>query len=214
LSNKDIFIIGFGGHYKVIQDALDDNKKYVKGVISLDPQPQSDQNKKSFLYYSDTDFRQNIKPENVMLVNAIGFTPKKSIRKQLFLEYKELGYKFLTIASSSSVISSLSKLEEGTQILFRSSVMADSFIGANTIINNAAHIDHDCHIGAHNHIAPGAILCGSVVTGENVFIGAGSIILPNLDIGNNTLVQAGAVVSINVPADSTIFRNGKIKKNK
>lgn len=211
--NKDIFFIGYGGHYQVLKDALGDENKKVKGIISTQLKSQSYSEEASLLFYSDRDFQLNIDPENVLLINAIGFVPNQLTRKELFIKYKKLGYKFLNITAGTSFISSLSSLCEGVQVLFQSSVMANVQIGENTIVNNAAHIDHDCNIGAHNHIAPGATLCGTIHTGDNVFIGAGSTILPDIRIGSNSLIQAGAVVSFDIPENSTIYRDGKLKNN-
>jgi UDP-perosamine 4-acetyltransferase len=64
----------------------------------------------------------------------------------------------------------------------------------NVLVNTAASIDHDCRIGAHSHIAPGATLCGAVEVGRGTHIGTGARILQGVRIGRACLVPAGAVV--------------------
>jgi UDP-perosamine 4-acetyltransferase len=61
-------------------------------------------------------------------------------------------------------------------------------------------IDHDCNVGAHVHIAPGAALSGNVRIAIGAHIGTGATIIQSTRIGAWSLVGAGAVVIRNVPA--------------
>ena len=63
-------------------------------------------------------------------------------------------------------------------------------------------IEHECIIGDFSHIAPGAVLCGSVSIGKGSFIGANSVIKQGIKIGNNVTIGAGSVV-INDILDNT-----------
>ena len=67
------------------------------------------------------------------------------------------------------------------------------------LINTAASVDHDCRIGAHVHVAPGAVLSGSVTVEEQVHIGVGAVVVQGVTIGAGSLIAAGAVVSADVP---------------
>jgi len=64
----------------------------------------------------------------------------------------------------------------------------------NVLINTGAQIDHDCKIGDHCVIAPGAILCGEVTLGEGCFVGAGAIIIEGVELEAGTFVPAGTLV--------------------
>jgi len=82
----------------------------------------------------------------------------------------------------------------GTVIMAGAVVNPATLIGGNSIINTCASVDHDCRVGSHVHIAPGATLCGGVVVGDGAFVGAGATIIPNLTIGAGAVVAAGATV--------------------
>ena len=48
-------------------------------------------------------------------------------------------------------------------------------IGANSIVNTRASVDHDCRIGETVHIAPGVTLSGAVTIGDGTHIGTGAV---------------------------------------
>jgi acetyltransferase-like isoleucine patch superfamily enzyme len=62
------------------------------------------------------------------------------------------------------------------------------------VVNSAASVDHDCWIGAHAFIAPGAVLCGGVHVGAGALIGAGAVIVPGVSIGEDAVIGAGAII--------------------
>jgi hypothetical protein len=79
-------------------------------------------------------------------------------------------------------------ISDGNQFLAFSYIGANSRLGQNILVNTGAQIDHDCKIGDHCVISPGAILCGGVELGVACFIVEGV----KLDAG--TFVPAGTLV--------------------
>lgn len=55
-------------------------------------------------------------------------------------------------------------------------------------------MEHDCRVGACTHISPRAVLCGTVLVGEESHIGAGAVVRNNLRVCSHTVVGAGSVV--------------------
>ena len=72
--------------------------------------------------------------------------------------------------------------------------VAGARIGAGTIINTGAIVEHGCRVGAFTHCATGAILCGDVTVGNDAHIGAGSVIRQGVTLEDGVIVGAGAVV--------------------
>ncbi len=62
-------------------------------------------------------------------------------------------------------------------------------------------------MGDHVHVASGALLCGSVIVGNNCHSGAGSLIRQGISIGNNVVVGAGAVVVKDVTDNRVVAGN-------
>ena len=68
----------------------------------------------------------------------------------------------------------------------------------NAIVNTRAVADHDCRIGAHVHLAPGAVLSGGVIVGNGTHVGTGAGVIQGVRIGKGCLVAAGAAVTVDV----------------
>ena len=67
-------------------------------------------------------------------------------------------------------------------------------IGDNCIINSGAIVSHDSVLANHVHIAPGAILGGSVKVGEKSLIGMGSTVYFGISIEESCIVTNGVNV--------------------
>jgi len=83
-------------------------------------------------------------------------------------------------------------------------IQPDATIGAHSIINTAASVDHDCIVGDFVHIAPGVHLCGGVTLDDGVLLGVGVSVAPNVEIGPWSTAGAGAVCMVDVPRDTTV----------
>ena len=55
-------------------------------------------------------------------------------------------------------------------------------------------MDHDCVVGSHCHIAPGAVISGGVVVEDEVHIGTGASVIQSLIIRKAAVVGAGSVI--------------------
>lgn len=199
--NKPIYIVGAGGHAKVLLECLQKNTEIrIWGFLEIDKKligscildiPVYDQN----------EVLSNLNPHDVLLANGIGSTDIPSLRRKQFEMLKKQGYDFCSLFHSTCYYSQDVMMSEGVQLLARSTILTGTRIGCNTIINTSASIDHDCDIGNHVHIAPGVVLSGGVRIGNNCHIGTGAKIIQGVCVGENSVVAAGAVVIRNVSAD-------------
>ncbi len=212
LNALPIILIGGGGHASVLADILLSQGKKILAIISPDEidQRQVFRNIPRFKEDKDT---LSFKPDDVLLVNGIGMMPKSNLRQSITQYFESLGYRFGTVIADSAVVSSFAVIEEGAQILPCAIVNAGACIGKHTIVNSGALVEHDCEIGAHNHIAPKAVLCGQVKTEEGVFVGANATIIQNLQISHSSVIGAGATVTQSVSSKTIVFgARGTTKK--
>ena len=91
-------------------------------------------------------------------------------------------------------------LEPGCFIAALAVVAPGARIGLCGIVNHGAVVDHDVHVGAWSHIAPGASLGGGAQVGERVLVGAGARVLPGVRVADGVVIGAGAVVHGDVEA--------------
>lgn len=153
--------------------------------------------------------------EDIVLVNAIGSVPNQlSLRMDVYEEFINSGYRFRKVIAKSAIVSNQAILDEGVQVL-NGAIVNDCIIGANTIINTGAIVEHSVSIGRHSHVAPGATICGGVEIGDKVHIGAGATVIQGVTIADKSIVGAGSVVTQNLstgdihyPAKSFIKKGG------
>lgn len=116
--------------------------------------------------------------------------------------------------------------ERYTQLFHQQSYIAkSSFIEAGVLIEPAAVVSSQTHIGFgasvkrgvlvghHNKIGdfvdlnPGVVLSGNVNVGKGCVIGSGAIISDNITIGENCMIGAGSVVTKDIPAGVVAYGN-------
>ena len=196
MSDKPVILLGSGGHAKVCIDTLRALGRTVLGI--LDPYSKLD----SLLGVSILGADEIIKrydPSKIEVVNGMGALPGSDARYILFKKIKLQGYYFAILKHPSAVVSDSAILHEGVQVMAGAIIQSSSSIGVNTIINTRVSIDHDCEIGMHSHLAPGAILSGGVFVGTQTFIGAGVSVIQNISIGDQCVIAAGSTVYKNIP---------------
>lgn len=211
--DKEIYVLGSGGHASVLVDILKQNEIIISGLFSPDIDfaraalsgiPIFANEDKIFERCCDT----------IILVNGVGSLPGTELRVKLFNKFSAQGYSFLQVISKQSIISAFAKLGKGVQVMPGAIIQAGAVIGDNTIINSGAIVEHDCIIGAHNHIAPGVTLSGQVKTGDYVHIGTGANVIQCISIDDKAIIGAGANVTKDVPFASTVFGIRSEIKNK
>lgn len=154
----------------------------------------------------------NYPPTNVALTVGVGSAQDTTLRTQLFCELKSEEFDFPPIVHPNAFVASKVSINSGVQIMAGAVIQPGTTVSENIIVNTNASIDHDCEIGAHTHIAPGATLSGEVSTGERVHVGTGASIIQGVDIGNRSVVGAGAVVTEDVPSDSLVIGVPAVQK--
>jgi UDP-perosamine 4-acetyltransferase len=125
-------------------------------------------------------------------------------RQRVSKSITESGCTLTRAISRFAMLSTSATCGEGVQLLAGSVVNAATRIGAGTIVNTNASIDHDCDVGEFVHVAPGVTIGGGVTIGDLAFVGIGATVLPGISIGAGAMVGAGAVVIADVAPGTTV----------
>lgn len=184
--NNDIYLIGAGGHAKVILALLEEQGRKCLGIY--------DDNEalwgKTLYGVPVIGAVNELTDENgISAVIAIG---NNNVRKSIAEKFRNLHW--ATLIHPHSWVHKSAKIQEGTVVFAGAVIQPDVCIGKHTIINTSVSIDHDCAIGDFCHVAPGCHVAGGVNVEDNAFIGVGTTIIPCISITANTTIGAGAVV--------------------
>jgi len=193
-----VFLIGAGGHGRVVLDALLESGIPLSCVHVRDKAQHL--HGLDFLGCSIEPFVSTEDVQSEFFHLAIG---NGKIRKRLFAELTALGAIPLSVTHPAASISRLSTIGAGFFGAAKAVVAPATVLGVGVIVNHGAVVDHDCVLGDFSHIAPNATLGGGVRVGAGVLIGAGANILPRVVIGADSVIGAGAVVTADVEAGVT-----------
>lgn len=202
--HKPLVLIGGGGHASVLADILLGQGRKILAVVC----PDDITSRSVFagiVHLTQDDDIERFSTDSVLLVNGIGMMPRSTFRQRISQKFLGQGYIFETVIASDASVSFFAEVKSGAQILSGARVQTGAIIGEHTIVNSGALIEHDCYLGAYNHIAPNATLCGEVRTSEYVYIGANATLIQGLVLEANSIVGAGAILTRSLKKGSTCY---------
>jgi sugar O-acyltransferase (sialic acid O-acetyltransferase NeuD family) len=208
---KPVIVLGAGGHAAVLIDILKQQKRNIVAIVSPDLTQKGPVFDGIEVLLQDKDVLK-FEPETITLINGIGSIPGNKLRENLYKDFIDKGYHFETVVSDNAIVSHYAILADGVQVMAGAVIQVGTSIGANCIVNTSAIIDHDCEIGRHNHIAPGATLSGGVVTGDGVHIGTGANIIQLITVGADVVVGAGTTITKDVEKNTICYPARIFKK--
>lgn len=200
--NHPIVIVGGGGHTRVLIGMLKRSQLPIQGIIT----------RNEALLGSEVhgvpvlglEGQVALNAQEIAIVNGVGnwASSKGSgldVRAGIYTRYTDQGFFVAPVISGDAIIQPDIMLGHGVQVMPGATIQPGAMIGENAIINTRAVVEHDCVIAPHVHVAPGAVLCGSVSVGELTHIGAGAVIIQGVKIGANVVIGAGVTVNSDVP---------------
>ena len=189
-----VFVIGAGGHGKVVVQLLRELGARVGGVVDDDPAAEPP-NEMNFL----GPIMQLSRYERPQAVIAIG---DNTIRRRV---REELDAHWLTLVHPTSYVAPSAKLGRGVVVCANAVVCEDVQVGEHTIINTSASVDHDVVVGEFTHLACGVTLAGGVSVGDDVLIGAGATVLPSVSVGDRSVLGAGSVATKDIADEKVAY---------
>jgi sugar O-acyltransferase (sialic acid O-acetyltransferase NeuD family) len=186
-----VFVLGAGGHAKVILSLLTQAGVWVAGIYDDDPAKRGTEVLRIPVLGSIADLRDM---RGHPCVIGVG---DNMTRHEIAARFASA--RWLTLVHPRTFVHPSVSLGEGTVVVAGAVVQPGSRIGRHCIINTGATVDHDCVIGDFCHVAPGCSLGRGVTLAEGVFMGIGSVATRDTHIGAWTIVGAGAVVASDLP---------------
>lgn len=201
MSECSFVIVGGGGHARVVASTL---RRLGEPILGF-----TDPDGKATLggdieHLGGDEILNEKEPSEVVLTMGMGSVRDTRHRASLFTEQVQYGFRFPPLIHPDAVLASEATVEAGAQVMAGSVIQPGALLGENVIVNTNASVDHDCQIGAHSHVAPGATLSGEVVLDSQVHVGTGASIIQGVKIGKNSVVGAGAVVIKDVPPETVV----------
>lgn len=191
-----ILVIGAGGHGRVTADALIVAGETVVGFLDSDPLVQGREVFGLPVVGGDEALRDPQFRDCVLAngIGGIGDGEGRPLRRRLQERLELAGWTFVGVQHPAAIVSPFAVIDTTAQLFASSVVQPGARIGRGCIINTAAVVEHDCDVGAFTHCAPGSLLCGDVVIGEDSHVGASAVVRQGIHLARGVVVGAGAAV--------------------
>lgn len=191
MENKNIVLVGGGGHCKSVMDVAENAGYTILGVLD---KPELVGTLVLDYKVIGTDDDMPLYVDKAEFVITVGQIKSSALRRKLAQMVKDAGGKLATIIASDAYVSKYATIGEGTVVMHKAVVNAGAKMGTNCIINTMANIEHDVQVGDFCHVSTGAMANGEVKIGDDSFIGSGSVIHQCVTIESNSIIPAGSVV--------------------
>ena len=196
MTPEGLWLIGAGGHAKVVIATLDAAGTVIAGLFDGDPEKIGTSILGRRIEGLPERHWWTVQERTAFL--AIGANEQRAKLAQ------SLPAHWATAIHPTAVVHPTATIGPGTLVCAGAIIQPEVRIGSHVIINTGAIVEHDCRIGDYCHLASGTRCAGTVTVGDNVFIGAGAVVIQNLQIGDNTVIGAGAVVIRSVPSHMVV----------
>lgn len=202
-SGLPLYILGAGGHGKVVLDAAQTMRRFIR-ITFLDADPaMHGQEILGTVVAGDADSLPP--PSDACVFVAVGMA--SGLRVQLIESFREQGYRLPSIIHERAYVAPdvlHGNLGPGCFCGAGAVISPGAKLGAGCIVNTGASVDHDCRLGDGVHVSPGAHLAGNVIVGPRTHIGTGASTRHGtkdapLRIGADTVIGAGAAVISDIP---------------
>jgi UDP-N-acetylbacillosamine N-acetyltransferase len=206
---KRIYVIGAGGHAKVVADIVNLCRAgFIHGFIDdVSPHRRGEPFYGGKVIGTLDDLFTCTSSVNRGELAAIVAVGDCRARMEIASKLEEAGFELLTLVHPSAVIASTARMAKGTVVCANACINVDSIVGQNVIVNTASIIEHDCLISDGVHLAPRSTLGGWCKVGTASLLGIGSVCRDRVSIGEDVTIGAGAVVVKDVPTRAISYGN-------
>lgn len=194
--NKNVIIIGAGGHAKSIADIIIKSGDNLIGFLddNIPVNTEIIQNTKSKVIGKVEDIYKLNQYEFIIGIGS-------NVTREIIANKYKINY-YTAIHPNSNIALDV-EIGEGTAIMANVCINTNAKVGKHCIINTGAIVEHDNTLADFVHICPRAALAGTVDVGKYVQIGVGATIKNNINISEKVLVGAGAVVVKDICEEGT-----------
>lgn len=195
--DRPLFIIGAGGHARVVASSALAAGLNLKGFLSdfIDDIGTT-------IFNLPVSERKSSLNRTAAFHVAIG---SNNIRARLSKDMIKAGWVCETIIHPSAAIGSDVKIGAGSFLGPQSVLNPGAVLGNYCIVNSGTIVEHDCQVADAVHLSPRVVLGGHVAIGENSWVGIGATVRDRAKIGADVMIGAGAVVVSDIEGPGTAY---------
>lgn len=198
---SEIYIIGSGGHARVVARAVQENGQKPIFIVSGKEYAAA-----GLAWIAESDFIANPPyGDQWGIICGVGSIGSMLERDRILKRYESLSDRFVSVISPRSVVDASAILKRGVFVGHGAIIANDVSVGRHCLINTGAIVEHDCVIDVNCHIASGATVLGGVRLGRDVFVGASSVVMQGVAVADNVTIGASSFCNQNIGDSNTTW---------
>jgi sugar O-acyltransferase (sialic acid O-acetyltransferase NeuD family) len=184
-------LIGGGGHCAACIDVIEQQNIFeIAGIVEKDA---ADEAVLGYPILGNDEELIRLRASCDYAFITVGQIKSPSIRIQLFLYAKSLGFTMPTIVSPRAYVSKHASIGEGTIIMHDALINSRATVGSNCIINTKALVEHDGVIEDNCHISTATVINGGAVVRQGTFVGSNAVTKESAKTRENDFIKAGSL---------------------
>lgn len=211
MENKDIVLVGGGGHCKSVIEVAESIGYRIVGIFDM-PENVGKEVLGYKIIGTDDDILRYV--DIAQFVVTVGHIKNPELRIKIHQKIIQAGGHLATLVASTARISRYATIGEGTVVMHQAVVNADASVGKGCIINTFSNIEHDAIIENFCHISTGAMVNGNCIVGEGTFLGSQSVMVNGISIVGGCVIAAGTMVRKNIVRKGVYSGNPAVLKIK
>jgi sugar O-acyltransferase (sialic acid O-acetyltransferase NeuD family) len=193
---KKLVIIGMGEFALLAYEYFSVDSSYQVVGFGVHKIFKGDQNSFNGLPLVSIEEMQDLFDTNrVEVFVAIPASKMNQSRTMVYLELKEMGFKFATYISSQAFVWRNVEIGENCFIFEGNVLQPFSEVRSNCVLWSGNHIGHRSTLHSNTFITSHSVISGYCSVGQNSFIGVNSTVIDNIKIAPFTLVGAGSLIN-------------------
>jgi sugar O-acyltransferase (sialic acid O-acetyltransferase NeuD family) len=140
-------------------------------------------------------------PNSYSMFVALAYSKINEIRKNKYLQSKNLGYDIASYISSRATVLNDGQIGENSFILEDNTIQPFVKIGNNVTMWSGNHIGHHSVLGNHVFVSSHVVVSGHVNIGDQCFIGVNATLRDHISIGARCVVGAGTLILSDTESD-------------
>jgi len=198
---RDLFVLGNGGHAKVVIDILEEMGDYnIVGIVNKNV-GEKIVGIRGYQILGDDTVLQELFNKGIKYC-AIGIGHNTD-RKRIYVMLKKIGFQVVSAVHPTALISQTVFMGEGNVVFPGVVLNTDVILGNNIIVATGSTIDHDSVIKDHSLISAGVTVGAKTIIEEDSFLGLGCKVVSDVTVCKCVLIGAGAVITKNISEPGT-----------
>lgn len=140
------------------------------------------------------DIQVHYPPDKFYFFAPMAPSKMNKIRERVYLDAKQLGYKFISYISSKAIVFD-NEIGENCFILENNTIQPFTKIGDNVVMWSGNHIGHHSIIKDHVMFTSHVVLSGHCTVEPYCFLGVNTTIRDNVTLAEGTLVAMAASIT-------------------